>query len=195
MLYLSGVVRPDMPAMITPRMGQRPAEGMPWAADTGRYASPEDYSDRTYLGWLYRMPVERCLFATAPDVVADWRATLELSGPMLEPIRRAGYPVAFVAQDGLRPSSVPWEAIDALFVGGSTTWKLGTDAAKLVELAKARGLWAHMGRVNSRRRLAYADAIGCDSADGTVLRFDPQRNPAGWLEDIERRPSLWRSSL
>ena len=175
MLYLSGVVRADMPAMVTPRMRQSPPAGMPWAADTGRYASPADHSDAGYLAWLARMPASSCLFATAPDVVRDAAATLELSAPLYAPIRGLGYRVALVAQDGLERLEIPWDSFDALFLGGSTEWKIGTAAAALVADARARGKWAHMGRVNSRRRLAYADAIGCDSADGTVLRFDPGR--------------------
>jgi hypothetical protein len=30
-----------------------------------------------------------------------------------------------------------------------------------------RGLWIHMGRVNTKRRLSYAYRIGCDSVDGS----------------------------
>ncbi len=41
-----------------------------------------------------------------------------------------------------------WHRLDALFVGGSTYFKLGPTAAGLVREAKRRGLWTHMGRVN-----------------------------------------------
>ena len=58
MLYLSGVVRPDMPAMVTPRMGQRPPDGQPWAADNGRFSAPQNYTDEAYLAWLAKMPAE-----------------------------------------------------------------------------------------------------------------------------------------
>ncbi len=33
-----------------------------------------------------------------------------------------------------------------------------------------------MGRVNSYRRLAYAQSIGCHSADGTYLKYGPDLN-------------------
>jgi hypothetical protein len=91
LLYLSGVVRPDLPAMVIPRMGQRPPEGQPWAADNGRFSAPQDYTDEKYLAWLAKMPAESCLFATAPDVVGDAAATLALSEPMFDRIRAAGY--------------------------------------------------------------------------------------------------------
>jgi hypothetical protein len=63
--------------------------------------------------------------------------------------------------------SLVWPRIDALFVGGSTQWKLGPSAEALVAEAKARGKWVHMSRVNSARRIRYAASIGCDSIDGT----------------------------
>jgi hypothetical protein len=191
-IYLSGVVRPDMPALVTPRMGQMPPDGQPWAADNGRYSAPANYSDGTYLAWLGRMPVQSCLFATAPDVVGDAAATLALSVPMFARIRALGFPVAFVAQDGQEGLPVPWDDFDALFIGGTTEWKLGEDAAQLAREAKRRGKWVHMGRVNSLKRMRYAESIGCDSADGTVLKHDLSRPVHEWGPAVLREPSLWR---
>jgi hypothetical protein len=48
-----------------------------------------------------------------------------------------------------------------------------------------------MGRVNSRRRLAYAATIGCDSVDGTHLAYGPDRRLPeliGWLTECNARP-------
>jgi hypothetical protein len=191
LLYLSGVVRPDLPAMITPRMRQRPPAGQPWAADNGRFSSPADYTDAGFLTWLTTMPASSCLFATAPDVVGDATSTLLLSAPMYHRIRAAGYPVALVAQDGLERlrEFIPWHDFDALVIGGTTAWKLGEAVVELVAEAKRRGKWVHMGRVNSLKRLRYAASIGCDSADGTVLQFDPNRKVRHWAEQIG--PTLW----
>ena len=193
MLYLSGVLRPDMPAMVTPRMGQRPPPGQPWAADNGRFSAPQNYTDASYLAWLEKMwpYADRCLFATAPDVVGDAAATLELSLPMLPKIRSAGYPVALVAQDGLTADMVPWNEIDALFTGGTTAWKLSEDAYQLAAEAKRRGKWTHMGRVNSWLRFRTAAAAGYDSADGTVLRFDPNRPVHEWPRRARAERGLW----
>jgi hypothetical protein len=137
------------------------------------------------------MPVDRCLFATAPDVVADAAATLELSAPMLPRIAKLGYRPALVAQDGLEDLAVPWAEFDALFIGGTTAWKVGDAAAALAIEAKRRGKWVHMGRVNSLRRMRYAESIGCDSADGTLLRFDPSRRPDLWAAYVRANPSIW----
>ena len=203
MIYLSGVVRPDLPAMLTPRMGQLPPDGQAWAADNGRYASPQDYTDAKYLAWLARMDPyrDRCIFATAPDVWGDYDATLELSLPMLEPIRALGYPVAMVAQDGIErylgdeggDSDIPWEDFDVLFVGGSDTWRHSDGLRAVVAEAKRLGVWVHMGRVNSLRRMQYAESIGCDSADGTSLRFDPNKPVQSWARHVIANPSIWRT--
>ena len=79
-------------------------------------------------------------------------------------------------QDGQEHLPVSWQLCDAAFIGGSTPWKLGPAAADLAAQARARGLWVHMGRVNSLRRLRHAVAIGCRSVDGTFLAFGPDRN-------------------
>ena len=194
MLYLSGVVRPGLPAMVTPRMGQRPPEGMVWAADNGRFAAPQDYSDDTYLAWLERIGPDRCLLATAPDVVGDAVATLDMSLPMLSRIRALGFPAAIVTQDGLTPDMVPWDDIDAIFIGGTDTHKLGPEAHVLAVEAKQRGKWVHMGRVNSWRRFDYARSIGCDSADGTFIKYGPDINESkvrGWMARAAREPHIW----
>ena len=193
MIYLSGVIRDGLPAMITPRMGQRPPAHQLWAADNGRFNSPHEYTDAKYLAWLKRMPVESCLFATAPDVVGDAEATLEMSRPMLWKIRALAYKAALVAQDGLETLPVPWDTFDCLFVGGTTKWKLSEHAYSLVAEARRRGKWTHMGRVNSWRRFRSAAAAGYDSADGTVLRFDPHRPVHEWSGRAFAAVGLWSS--
>lgn len=198
MLYLSGVVRPDMPAMLQPGMGNLPPAGQPWAADNGRFSAPETYTDERYLDWLAKRPhKDACLFATAPDVVGNAGATLALSAPMYGRIRKAGYRAALVAQDGLENlrEFIPWDDFDALFIGGTTEWKLSEAAHELAAEAKWRGKWLHMGRVNSLRRVRIAKAMGCDSVDGTYLRFrhalgTGEAEIAEWLDDLERSPML-----
>jgi hypothetical protein len=185
--------------MLTPDMGNRHPEGVPWAADNGCFTQPQKYTDERYLKWLESRSAhaDRCLFATAPDVVGDAAATLERSLPMLARIRDAGYPAALVAQDGLTPDIVPWDDIDALFIGGSTEWKLGEASHALCVAAKGRGKWLHMGRVNSGRRYELARSFGCDSADGTLLAFGPDRwTPMvdGWLERAKREPHIWEDA-
>ncbi|MEV6523132.1 hypothetical protein AB0M43_14375 [Longispora sp. NPDC051575] len=175
----------------TPAGGGSPRPGVRWCADNAVFVDGYP-GDAKYLAWLRRLAQRAdpnlAAFATAPDVVCRAAETLARSEPMLDPIRAAGYPVALVAQDGLEDLDVPWTGIDALFLGGSTDWKLGPAAAHLAAEARSRGLWVHMGRVNSHRRLAHADHIGCHSADGTYLRFGPDLNLPNllhWLDQLE----------
>jgi hypothetical protein len=136
-----------------------------------------------------------CLFVVAPDVVADAGATLRLFDrwePLLrcvwatvneddvEPGQLVHQPIAFVAQDGQERLPVPWGRFQALFVGGSTQWKLGPHAAALIREAKWRRKWVHVGRVNTLRRIAWCKALGVDSIDGSgFARFTRARLPMG----------------
>jgi len=162
----------------TPKQGNPIPPGATWCADNGCFGKGYP-GDNAWFAWLQSFTIEeraRCVFAVAPDVVGDaWRSHLR-SFPWLAKIRKLGYPAAYVAQNGAELHPVPWHDFDVLFIGGDTAWKLGPHARALVAEAKRRGKWVHMGRVNSQRRLAYADAIGCDSADGTYIAFGPDRN-------------------
>lgn len=160
-----------------PRQGEIRPKGVLWCADNGCYGQGWPGEDR-WLQWLGRNrgDAASCAFATAPDVVADAAATLERSLPMLPLVRALGYRAALVAQDGLERLVVPWDDFDVLFLGGTTTWKLGPQAAAMVTQARARGKPVHMGRVNSFRRYACARSLGCTSVDGTFLRFGPEIN-------------------
>jgi hypothetical protein len=180
----------------TPNQGNTLTASGPWCGDNNAFGGKYP-GDVAFLRWMRSYGPrqrERCLFVVAPDVVADAAATLERSAPWLPVIRAEGYPVAFVAQDGLEDLTVPWDDFDVLFIGGSTEWKLGAAARRLVADAKARSKWVHMGRVNSHQRLRYAAAIGCDSADGTYLTFGPDRNLGrllGWLREVNGQGALF----
>lgn len=166
-----------------PHQGRRQPSVKWWAADNGAF-SKSYVGDEAWFAWLSCLNADGCLFATAPDVVGDASATLERSMPWLPRIRNLGFPASLVAQDGLEGMDVPWNAFDALFIGGSTEWKLGESARQLTVEAKARGKWVHMGRVNSRKRYEYARRIGIDSVDGTYLTFGPSTNLPkllGWV--------------
>lgn len=152
-------------------------DGWPWAADNDAYSK---WDEGRYRDMLERIRGRAgCLFVTAPDVVGDWMATDRLYGQWRDELD--GLPVAYVAQDGLQGQHVPWRDITALFVGGTTDWKLGEQAARLIREAKARGKWAHMGRVNSFERTRYARWLGCDSIDGTQF---------SWFRDAKLPPAL-----
>lgn len=141
------------------------ASGMPWAADNDCFQGLDAEAFTRMLDRIQELP--GCLFVVCPDVVGDWRATADLWASWEPGIRRRNLPVALAAQDGLTPENVPWWQVDALFIGGTTEWKMSSQASALIREAQARGKWAHMGRVNTLRRLEYANSLGCDSVDGS----------------------------
>lgn len=171
--------------IVTPNGGSPPTGETPWALDNGCFSA--SWSEDRWLSALDRYrDVSGCLFAVVPDVVGDAAATNKLWARWHGAVRNRGYRAAYVLQDGCR--SIPASAA-AVFVGGSTEWKLGPEARNLIWEAKRRGLWVHMGRVNSLRRLRYAAHLGCDSADGTYLAFGPDVNLPrllGWLHPDQR---------
>lgn len=189
--------------IVTPAAGNRLEPWVEWIADNGIYSRSYP-GDSGYLTWLtthadYR---SRCRFAVAPDVVADHQATLERSWPMLARIRRVVGRVALCAQNGATPDDLPWGYFDAVFLAGIaecapcgyvpavetlpqtactaghrlTEWKAGDVAAAIAGEAKRRGVWCHMGRVNTDVRIKRARAMGCDSGDGTYLAYGPDIN-------------------
>jgi hypothetical protein len=183
---------PNLGRLVTPRHYTNPlgmvAAGLPWAADNDAYSGFDQDAFCRMLDALAGLP--GCRFVTAPDVVADAAATLDQFWPWACKILAAGLPVALAAQDGLERLPVPWDVLDALFIGGSTRWKMSEYAADLVAEANARGKWTHMGRVNSHRRIEHANAIGCDSADGTsYVRYTDRWLP-GALAAVSAPPQL-----
>ena len=112
----------------------------------------------------------------APDVVGNAELTLKQFEYWQPIIKSYNLPVALVAQDGLDKLEVPWTMFEALFIGGTTEFKLGEYVKELVDEAKLRGKFVHMGRVNSKKRIQYAISIGCDSVDGSGYSMFPDTN-------------------
>jgi hypothetical protein len=136
-----------------------------WAADNAAFSRFDAAAYRSMLATIAGRP--GCLFVTVPDVVGDAFATRELWRAWFPVVRAHGLPAAFVLQDGLDDVGVPWLECAAVFIGGSTEFKLGPVARMAVQEAHRLGKWVHMGRVNTMRRLRYAQHIGCDSVDGS----------------------------
>ena len=179
--------------LIVPASGNWPTPNGVWACDNGAFSGFDEVAFVRMLDRLTGLP--GCRFVTAPDIVGDAAATLALFGVWEPRIRDYGYPVALVAQDGLVPRDVPWERIDALFIGGSTAWKLSVHARELVEHAKRLGKWVHVGRVNTRTRMTRMMGWGVDSIDGTQWSRWADTHLARGLRHIERHLSQGKISI
>src|SRR5262245_32537322 len=177
--------------------------GLPGAADNDAIAGFDPKAYRRMLDAAIGLP--GCLFVAAPDhverrgglLVGDHARTMELFGLWYPELARRGLPVALVAQDGMTRSCLSrgflaeHPALRALFIGGSTAFKLHRRTGELARHARVMGLWIHMGRVNSIRRLALAHRWGCDSVDGTGVNTAPEYHLPrflSWLASAERVP-------
>jgi hypothetical protein len=154
-----------------------------WAMDNGAFLG---FDAGAFMRMLQRFHGRRgCRFVAAPDAVADAHQTLHQWPFWSAVIRGAGFVPALVLQDGMLVSEIPWPELGAVFVGGTTEWKLGPQARELVAYARARGLWVHVGRVNSGKRVEAIYRMGAQSFDGTGFSIAPDINiPKGldWIE-------------
>ncbi len=187
--------------MLTPRaansVGAIRGLGLPWAADNACYSG---FNEARFANMLDRIAgVPGLMWVAAPDVVGDAAATLDLFEVWQPRIAPRGLPVALVVQDGQENLPVPWDRLDAVFVGGSTEWKLSDEARRLCVEAKARGKPIHVGRVNSKRRLTHLTRWGCvDSVDGSSFsRWPDTRIPAAlrWISEAEAELAAGRSDV
>lgn len=197
---------PHLGRLTQPRCGndikEMAASGFWWAADNDALAGLDPDAYLAMLDAIALADISRLLFVTVPDdatmtpagPVVSWAGTLALFRSWRRALERRHLPAAIVLQDGATSEAVPWDDIAAVFVGGSTRWKLGDKAAALIVEARARGKWAHVGRINSERRERHFLAIGIDSFDGGQYSMYPDRYIPACLERLsrpERQQSLF----
>lgn len=158
------------------RWGRRPIEeGRLWCCDNGAFSGRFD-PDK-FLKTLESLApyVSTCKFIVAPDVIQDAHGILELWKEWAPIIKSIWYPVALVAHNGMTPEDLP-AAANAFFIGGSDEWRDAASTHELIRAAKQRGMWIHVGRVNSHRRIRHWRALGADSSDGTHSAFAGLQN-------------------
>jgi hypothetical protein len=116
----------------------------------------------------------QCKFVAVPDVVGSARRTLEAFDYWY--CKLESWPLALVCQDGQEDLPIPWNYIEAVFIGGSTEWKLSESAVQIIRTAQLLDKWIHVGRVNTPNRFDYFQELKVDSIDGTGLaRFTYMR--------------------
>lgn len=134
--------------------------------DNGAFSN---FDPKAFLSLLKRETPRRglCRFVAVPDVVGSARRTLEVFDHWAPALQE--WPLALVCQDGQEDLSIPWDRIAAVFIGGSTDWKMSGYAAACIKASKAIGKWCHVGRVNTPARFEHFEKLGADSIDGTGL--------------------------
>lgn len=165
-------------------------EGRVWAADNGVFTRGFDWN--VMKNFLSKMEEHRnsCKFVVVPDDVENCLTTMCMYKHWMPKVKELGWPVAFVAQDGQEKYDMP--EFDALFIGGSTEWKMGEGAAECIK--QSQGKWVHVGRVNTQRRIAYFQQLGVDSVDGTCLTYGPKVNRWRLEKQLAQRPLFTQQS-
>ena len=118
-------------------------------------------------------------------MVGSARRTLEVFARWRQ--RVTGWKVALVCQDGQEDLPIPWDELDAIFIGGTTNWKVSEHATHCIKAAQALEKWVHVGRVNEPARFEHFLTLGVNSIDGTGLsRFSHMRAAIARRDDQGR---------
>lgn len=177
--------------------GGRQTFGMPWALDNGAWPAFNqgvEWNERAF-ECVLDVHGEGADFVVVPDVVADREASLIRTRKWLprlmakRELREAA--ILLAVQDGMTHDEIAQLADNdpriGIFLGGSTEWK---EAAIIPwgRWAADRGLYCHVGRVNSVRRINLCIAGKATSIDGTSLtRY---ASNLGRLDTARRQGSL-----
>lgn len=133
---------------------------------------------------------EKADWVVAPDIVGGGHASLRESMAWLPRLQEVNPLVLVAVQDGLDPDDLKpaLEAGAGLFLGGSTEWK-EANMGLWGRVAAEAGAYYHIGRVNTGRRIALANAAGANSFDGTSASRFADTIPM--LTGATRQPDLW----
>jgi hypothetical protein len=140
---------------------------VPFGLDNGCF---KQFDRRAWDRLLTQAETDAPVFACLPDMVGDAVRTLD----MFEYFKRHtnGIPRALVLQDGIGNHRIDWDAMAAVFVGGSDDFKTSREAINCARTAKMLGKWVHVGRVNTAKRVKNWLGLA-DSIDGSgISRYD-----------------------
>ncbi len=168
-------------------------EGMSYGLDNGAWSdfrngrSFDDVGFQTLVDRLGR----EADWVIAPDIVEGGLDSLRLSLVWLAPLLDRTRMVLVPVQDGMEPAhllNIVMPKRIGIFLGGSTEWKL----ARMVEWGQwcaERGVYYHVGRVNTIRRFRLAHIAGADSVDGSsASRYSVTLPP---LDFAARQWDMW----
>jgi hypothetical protein len=155
--------------LLTPLTRNRNAGGV-FGIDNGAFSN---FNERAWRAVIAKQDKawDRCLFVTLPDIVGEAQRTRELFMHFRHEL--SDWPIAMVAQDGAECIEIPWTHMSAVFIGGTTEWKMSRAAAGVIKTAKILEKHVHVGRINTPDRWKHFDELGADTCDGSgVSRFD-----------------------
>lgn len=142
-------------------------DDIPYGLDNGCFS--KFYAER-WAKQIEEAETKRPIFVCLPDIVEDARRTLELFKYFWH--KTGGLPRCLVLQDGIGSHEIPWNDLEAVFIGGSDSFKISTEAMNAAKCAKMLGKWVHVGRVNTIDRLNNWKELA-DSIDGSgISQYD-----------------------
>ena len=148
--------------------GAHRPEGFPYAIDNGAWTAHQQGVpfDEGKFDKVVAKLGDGADWVVLPDIVGGG---IESLGFSMRWLGTMPCPELLAVQDGMTPDIVR-ELVGpslGIFLGGSTEFKLGTMPA-WGDLARERGAYFHVGRVNTRRRIRLCKDAGADSFDGTA---------------------------
>lgn len=152
-------------------------KGFLWICDNGAFSG--NFNPDDFFSFLENLiPYQRnCHFIVSPDKYQNAKETNQMFKKYAPKIKSMGFPVAFVAQNGQEKLKLPSpDQFDALFVGGSDSWKMSNSGETVIKAAQQMGKSVHIGRVNSLKRIRFFSVLNVDSFDGTHVIYGPQKN-------------------
>lgn len=173
-----------------------PEAGLPYALDNGAWTAfqqgqPFDVAAFERALALVGSGAE---FVVVPDIVAGGVESLRFSLDWLPRLETFGRRRLLAVQDGMNPLEVEplLSPQVGIFVGGSTEWKWRSLPFWGL-VARRRGCYLHVGRVNSQMRIKECVRVGANSFDGTsVTKFAVTIGP---LDAAARQGALLPDSL
>lgn len=157
--------------LLVSRAGAWRTEGFPqYALDNGAWADFQ--AGRSFDEDAFERLIEklgaRADWIVLPDIVAGGLRSLELSTRWMNRCLSICPLVLIAVQDGMEEHHVaPLVGRSVgVFLGGSTPWKLAT-MGLWGAFALERGVYYHVARVNTARRMRQAIAAGASSVDGS----------------------------
>jgi hypothetical protein len=156
--------------LLVSRAGEWRSEGFPYALDNGAWAdhqAAQAFDEDAFERLLDRLGAGAD-WVILPDIVAGGLESLRLSVRWLNRCLSV-VPLALLAvQDGMKAADVHGLVGPSVgvFLGGSTEWKLAT-MREWGEFCLQRGVYYHVGRVNTRRRMRLAVRSSANSVDGS----------------------------
>ena len=183
------MVFPGQLGLIMCPSGIRNPRDLTWALDSELYAAWRnskfsELKSEIYKHWdksaflkmieWAKKQVSKPRWITVPDVPGNAYETLKQWDKWYPIMKKTGFQLAMVVQDGMKPSDVPEGVV--CFMGGTTDWKWQN-----VERFCAECWRTHVGRVNQYRYFWRCHEAGAESCDGSGVFRGDQKQLRGFI--------------